>query len=467
MSDNPRKRTASESKPTEPFKPQRKRLSLSIKGRRKDKTDTGARFSLQSSPEIDKYKQKVVPKSTLRTTKWAVDIFDQWIGARLSSGSKVPPDNLLRSQDGKIVCEWLCRFFTEVRKADGDLYCPRSLSSILAGLQRHMQSTSPYSLKIQDTEGDFKPLHVLLENLYKELHEQGIGAVKAQARLVTLEEEDTLWNTGAIGSQSPLSLINAVFYLNGINFTLRGGDEHRSLRISQLMFGYEENMEYVEYTEFGSKNRPGGRKQLNLTNKSVRYYAQSTLGNRCHVMLLRLYLSKLPPAAVEHDNFYCRSLQNSETNKPWFSAAPLGHNTLDRKLKEIFTLANLNTDGISNHSLRATSISRMYHAKVPEKLIMERSGHLSKEGVRSYERTSSKQIQSICKTLCASTVENSEDCSKENAIPQQHFDSPSSKAKINRDSDEETKTKEASDALKQMNFQGLSGCTFNINMYSH
>ena len=138
-----------------------------------------------------------------------------------------------------------------------------------------------------------------------------------------------------------------------------------------------------------------------------------------------------------------------------------------RKLKEIFTLANLNADGISNHSLRTTSISRMYHAKVPEKLIMERSGHLSKEGVRSYERMSSKQIQSICKTLSASTVENSEDSSKENAIPQHCFDSPSSKAKINQDSDEETKTKEASDTLKQMNFQGLSGCTFNINMYSH
>ena len=67
-------------------------------------------------------------------------------------------------------------------------------------------------------------------------------------------------------------------------------------------------------------------------------------------------------------------------------------------LREIFIS---DPDGKSNHSLRATSISRMYHAKVPEKQIMERSGHLSKEGVRSYERTSTEQIQSICKTLVA------------------------------------------------------------------
>ena len=43
----------------------------------------------------------------------------------------------------------------------------------------------------------------------------------------------------------------------------------------------------------GSKNRPGGRKQLNLENKTVRQYAQRSAGERCHVYLLKLYISKL------------------------------------------------------------------------------------------------------------------------------------------------------------------------------
>lgn len=102
---------------------------------------------------------------------------------------------------------------------------------------------------------------------------------------------------------------------------------------------------------------------------------------------------------MEKDFFYCKPLQQATPEGPWFCAVPMGHNTLDRKLIEIFALADLSTDSISNHSLRATSISRMYNAQVPEKLIMEHSGHLSKERVRSYERTSTEQIQSICKTL--------------------------------------------------------------------
>ena len=33
-----------------------------------------------------------------------------------------------------------------------------------------------------------------------------------------------------------------------------------------------EKPEVVEYTEFGSKNRPGGRRQLNFTNKIILHY---------------------------------------------------------------------------------------------------------------------------------------------------------------------------------------------------
>ena len=43
-----------------------------------------------------------------------------------------------------------------------------------------------------------------------------------------------LWQAGVLGSESPLSLLRAVFYLNGINFVLRGGEEHRKLKYHNL-----------------------------------------------------------------------------------------------------------------------------------------------------------------------------------------------------------------------------------------
>ena len=41
----------------------------------------------------------------------------------------------------------------------------------------------------------------------------------------------------------------------------------------------------------------------------------------------------------------------------------------------------------------------IYNSGVPEKLIMERFGHLSSKGVQAYERTTTKQQQVVCGVL--------------------------------------------------------------------
>ena len=60
---------------------------------------------------------------------------------------------------------------------------------------------------------------------------RGIGA---QTRETEAFSEDVLWRSGVLGSENPKSLLRAVFYLNGKNFCLRGGEEQRGLKIIQL-----------------------------------------------------------------------------------------------------------------------------------------------------------------------------------------------------------------------------------------
>ena len=45
----------------------------------------------------------------------------------------------------------------------------------------------------------------------------------------------------------------------------------------------------------------------------------------------------------------------------------------------------------TSHSLRATAATRLYSAGIDEQLVMERTGHHSLEGIRSYKRTSAEQ----------------------------------------------------------------------------
>ena len=53
----------------------------------------------------------------------------------------------------------------------------------------------------------------------------------------------------------------------------------------------------------------------------------------------------------------------------------------------------------TNHSLRATTATRLYSEGIDEQLVMERTGHRSIEGVQSYKRTFSEQQENISDIL--------------------------------------------------------------------
>ena len=74
--------------------------------------------------------------------------------------------------------------------------------------------------------------------------------------------------------------------------------------------------------------------------------------------------------------FYCKPKANFD-DEAWYLPLPVGHNLLVCRLKDMFMVANLDCEGIQNHSLRATSISCIYKRGVTEKIIMKRSGHQS------------------------------------------------------------------------------------------
>ena len=143
-------------------------------------------------------------------------------------------------------------------------------------------------------------------------------------------EEETLWNSGVFNTNTPLGLLRAVFYYNGKCFCLRGSQEHRELGISQLT-RHQKPDRYV-YNENSSKNRKGGLAEMRLEHKSVSTYANPEIGIRCHVYLLDLYISKLPPQAFEKDIFYCRPLPCAPVDgqMPWYSSVPIGRNQLSQ-----------------------------------------------------------------------------------------------------------------------------------------
>jgi hypothetical protein len=360
------------------------------------------RFSQLSETDIEEWCKPFVPKNTLSNTGWAVRNFKEWLAAfnaENSEGKRCPELLLETSDDAGILCHWLCRFVTGTRRSNGEQYTPTSVHSLLSGLYRHVKEKNPNSddLNFMDKKNQrFKELHSVCDRLYRDLRKKGIGANPKKAELITPEDERQLWETGVLGIHSPASLLNAVFYYNGKNFHLRGGQEHRFLSVSQIQ-RYQNPNRYV-YIETGSKNRSGGINDYKLQNKVVPIVANPEV-EYCHIKLLDLYLSKNPPG--HQGSFYLRPaiLSSEKQDLPWFTSQPMGKNQLSKMVSNMFQKAGISGKNVTNHSLRASGTTQLYRAGAPENIIQERTGHKSLDALQLYERTSMDQHENVSKVL--------------------------------------------------------------------
>ena len=125
-----------------------------------------------------------------------------------------------------------------------------------------------------------------------------------------------------------------------------------------------------------------------MASKQVVHHKNTDNPARCPVRLFKLYNS-LCPKDRPANAFYFQPLKKPKQDC-WFYAKPLGHNPLNNIVREMCKTAGI-SGYKTNDSLRATSATRLYQAGVDEQLIMERTGHRSLDGVRSYKRTSDEQ----------------------------------------------------------------------------
>ena len=109
----------------------------------------------KSEEEEKAHLENAVPPSTRYNTKWACKIFREWQYGRPNkdatleaTGFRVDVEQVqsLETSMETMTCWslnfWLTKFVEEVCKASGERYPPRTLYSICAGLQRHLEDVN-------------------------------------------------------------------------------------------------------------------------------------------------------------------------------------------------------------------------------------------------------------------------------------------------------------------------------------
>ncbi|CAC5359764.1 unnamed protein product [Mytilus coruscus] len=109
---------------------------------------------------------------------------------------------------------------------------------------------------------------------------------------------------------------------------------------------------------------------------------------KANKLLNTFYASIKSGPKDEVDAFYFKPLVNYEKDQ-WFCKVPVGHNTLQKTVKRVCTAGGLEGKR-TNHSLWASTSTRLYQARVEEQLICETTSHRS-NAVHSNKRTANFQ----------------------------------------------------------------------------
>ena len=329
----------------------------------------------------------------MKKVTWVRRMFSQW---RIQRNEDVPQEVILCDlDDHETITEdnlvfAMCRFIREIKKISGEQFPGKTLYEIIMCMQFHLESIG-YMWKLL-SDSLFVDLKFTLDNVMKERASENVGGPVRKAEVLSEVDVDILWENGIIGIDTPQKLLKAVFISIGMSCALRAGKEHQKLCSIPFKSQFSYHLDtsgnyYIKYVEdLGHKTNKGGLKNRNLTPKQVDIYPIEG-SDRCPVMIIMRYLSLLPTAR-KCTSFYLQT-KKRYSDECWFLDKPVGINKLQGMVCDICTDAKI-PGYFTNHSLRATAATRLYHNDFDEQIIQEITGHRSL-AVREYKRTSNTQ----------------------------------------------------------------------------
>ena len=290
--------------------------------------------------------------------------------------------------------EWLM----SLSKPDGTPYEPDTLTSFHRSVDRYLREKGyMYSLV---TSKEFEMSKQVLQTKRKQLSSLGLGNKPNKSDVITSTDEDILWTSGQLGTHSPQSLFNTIWYFNTKLFGFRGAHESRQLKWGDITLHKDtEGDEYLQFRERLSKTRQG--------NSSIRAFAPKAYCNkedptRCPVECYKLYKSHRPSNYTYPESPFYVSINHSGTPSNhfnWYKNSPMGPKLLASVMKNMAQKAGINDKKLSNHSVRRTMCTTLLQEGVSPNIIAQLSGHKNVGSLQNYSIASVAQQKNMSHIL--------------------------------------------------------------------
>ena len=144
----------------------------------------------------------------------------------------------------------------------------KTLFELIMSLQKYMSLQGKLVSLVGDENGVNK-IKLALDFAMQQSAKQGVGLRERKADAISYQQEEQLWEMGILGSSTPSSLLQTIFFLMGTNFGLRSGAEHRDLSIDNFEIGEQNGVRFLKYTEKVSKTYKGGLRDRQYKPRSA------------------------------------------------------------------------------------------------------------------------------------------------------------------------------------------------------
>ncbi|KAK6182123.1 hypothetical protein SNE40_009879 [Patella caerulea] len=223
----------------------------------------------------------------------------------------------------------LCKFIVSARKLNGGEFENNTLRGIGSSVERYLRSHN-YGHTLRESIA-FSRYREVMKAKQKELKSLGKGNLPHRSDAITDEEIESLWQAKQLGSTSPQSILNTLWFYNTIHFGLRGSDEHKQMLWGDVELKLDSDglTECLEFTERVSKTRHGYNSK-NVRQITPKMWANSQNKDRCPVELFKLYKSLRPHNFSNPENsFYisCTTVPNPDVGSIWFKRQQVGIQT--------------------------------------------------------------------------------------------------------------------------------------------
>lgn len=309
--------------------------------------------------------------------------------------------------------ECLKKFYLCIRKKDGSFFKVSSLKAIRAAVERFLKSapnSKPWSI-ISDPQ--FKEANDALDAFAKSIRRGGkVGGV-VHKNPITKEQIEMLFERQQLGpadAKCPSQLLRTSWFYITLYFGKRGRENQRqmtktmlALRRTPLGKRYYELQRQLPGAVLATKNHQGGLNDEEDESDGKMFEVPGS--PRCPVQTVENYISHLNP---EMEFLFQRprvvsSKFNPEADTVWFCNSPLGVSYLSTMMRTMSLKAEINPP-LSNHCVRATSVTILSDANVEARHIKCITGHKSDTSIESYSAKPSFQQKEKMSSILSSFV---------------------------------------------------------------